>query len=297
MRGFPEPLIALGLAAGAPAAAQTWADVAPIFEERCTVCHSGEFAPLGLRLDSFDSAVAGGDNGPVLFPGEPEASPLARRVRGDTEPRMPFDGPPWLEPDQIALIEGWIAAGLPEGGPVEANPEDVPTSPTGEVWFGEIAPILSQRCVKCHSDQSILGAPPEGLVLADHTRVIAGGERAVVVPGQPQLSLLWRHVAGLEDPRMPLDGPPFLSDEEIALLGDWIEGGARDQEGSPASPPGGAEVRIEGTLTARQEIDGGRFEVAADARIEDALTVGQTYEMRGTLGADGTVIATRLRAR
>lgn len=45
------------------------------------------------------------------MPGRPEASELLRRVRGQARPRMPFDGPPYLDDADIALIERWIADG------------------------------------------------------------------------------------------------------------------------------------------------------------------------------------------
>jgi len=34
-----------------------------------------------------------------------------RRIRGQARPQMPFDGPPFLQADEIALIGQWIADG------------------------------------------------------------------------------------------------------------------------------------------------------------------------------------------
>lgn len=107
--------VALLLVAG-PAQAQGWSDVAALFNERCVVCHSGEFAPLGLRLDSYESAVEGSEDGPVIVAGDPSGSRLLDRLLGVIEPRMPLDGPPFLEPGEIAKVEAWIVAGLPRGG-------------------------------------------------------------------------------------------------------------------------------------------------------------------------------------
>jgi hypothetical protein len=42
---------------------------------------------------------------------------------------------------------------------------------------------------------------------------------------------------------MSFDGPPYLSDDEIRLIGDWIAAGAPDDAGSWAPVPAGAGVR------------------------------------------------------
>jgi hypothetical protein len=91
-----------------------WPAVAALFSKRCVMCHSGEHAAVELHLDSYEGAKAGSKNGPVLIPGDVSASELIRRVRGESQPRMPFLGYP-LEADEIALLERWIEAGLPEG--------------------------------------------------------------------------------------------------------------------------------------------------------------------------------------
>jgi mono/diheme cytochrome c family protein len=289
----------LTLAAEAASAQEppVWADVAAILNDRCIMCHQGEYAPLGLQLDSYANALAGSENGPVLIAGDAGGSALVLRIMGEIEPRMPMDGPPWLSDEQIALIAAWVDAGMPEGAALPAAPAPAaPSRPEGEVWFSDVEPIILQRCVKCHSEGSLLGAPPEGLRLSDLSLILAGGESAVVVPGNPGLSLLWRHVAGVEEPRMPFDGPPWLDDGQVALIREWIAQGARDADGVPSvAQPG--EFRVEGILTGDREIDGGEFVVTGGTRVEDGFAIGGTYELRAEVRPDGTVIATRLRER
>lgn len=77
------------------------------------MCHSGEHAAVELHLDSYEGAITGSKNGPVLIPGDVSSSELIRRVRGESQPRMPFLGYP-LDADEIALLEYWVEAGLPE---------------------------------------------------------------------------------------------------------------------------------------------------------------------------------------
>jgi hypothetical protein len=88
-----------------------WSDVSGIFVERCVMCHSAQGAALGLRLDTYEAAIAGGANGAVVIPGDAERSELVRRLRGDSLPRMPFLSYP-LTGDQIDLIKRWVDAGL-----------------------------------------------------------------------------------------------------------------------------------------------------------------------------------------
>ncbi|MBT9383350.1 hypothetical protein KM176_05715 [Pseudooceanicola sp. CBS1P-1] len=106
--------LSTGALAAEEAAPAGWAEVSAIFTARCVMCHSElAGASKGLRLDDYAAALAGGERGAVLIPGAPARSELMLRLRGTHQPRMPFLGRP-LPDAEIALIEGWIAAGLPE---------------------------------------------------------------------------------------------------------------------------------------------------------------------------------------
>ncbi|GLQ52748.1 c-type cytochrome domain-containing protein [Devosia nitrariae] len=113
----------IAIAGSAPLAQEAppgWPAIAALFVERCVMCHSGEHAAVELHLDSYEGATTGSKNGPVLIPGDAASSELMRRVLGESQPRMPFLGYP-LEADEIALLEYWIEAGLPEGETVSAT--------------------------------------------------------------------------------------------------------------------------------------------------------------------------------
>jgi uncharacterized membrane protein len=258
--------LCLLLAAVAPAHAQSFAEVSAILRERCVVCHQGEAAPLGLRLDSRAALMKGSSRAPVVRPGDPAASEIVRRVRGESLPRMPLTGPPWLSDGEIATIEKWIAAGAPAGesaaGVVEKR------KPQDPVTYADVAPILVGRCAKCHSANGLMGRPPEGYRLDTFQATLDADERARVVPGNPSSSELMRRIRGESRPRMPFDGPPFLSEDEMRLIERWIAQGARDAEGRPTPVPAGARVRFRGA-----------------------------EEVRGTLAPDGSVRVERVRRR
>lgn len=280
------------------AVAAAYEPVAKIFAERCIVCHGGANAVQGLRLDSHAGVMAGSVRGPVVRPGDPDGSELIKRLRGISQPRMPLTGPPYLDDGQVAVISGWVASGARAGAEADAAPVPRPLpAPGAAVTYRDVAPILLQRCVKCHGANSIMGAPPEGLQLGTLGDLLRGGDRVVVVPGNPGASEFYRRIAGVSLPRMPFDGPPFLDTEEIRVLGEWIAQGARDDSGRPAPMPVGAPVRLQGTLDGYWSLDGALLQVGGGTRVDKSPRIGDRVEVRGTVAADGTVVVSRLRRR
>lgn len=278
-----------------------YAALAPIFAQRCVMCHSGTAAPLGLRLDSFEAVQKGSNRGPVVKAGDPQASELIRRLKGSSQPRMPMTGPPFLSDGEIALFERWIAGGLTKGGTVPAQPalNAVARRPApGEpVTYLHVAPIFATRCAKCHTGNGLMGPAPEGFKLTSHEATLASTERARVVPGRPEASELLRRIRGQALPRMPFDGPPYLDDDEIRLIEDWIAQGAPDAAGRRATVPAGAAVRLHGTLGPGWRLD--RLDLVAGrrTRIDKRPANGDYVEVRGRLDADGNVEAERIRRR
>jgi hypothetical protein len=96
---------------------------------------------------------------------------------------------------------------------------------------------------------------------------------------------------------MPFDGPPFLDDDQIRLMSDWVNQGARDSEGVSAPVPVGREVRLEGTLTGIWKLDDAEMLVGDDTRIDDNPQLGDGIEVRGEITKDGMISATRVRER
>jgi mono/diheme cytochrome c family protein len=99
--------------AGAPvslaAAEPTFeADVRPIFRAYCFDCHGAtDEKEGGLDLRQVKLQQAGGDSGPAIVPGDPEASLLIVRMRAG---EMPPHGAQ-VKPAEIETVARWIAAG------------------------------------------------------------------------------------------------------------------------------------------------------------------------------------------
>ncbi len=287
------------VAAGSHAAEVTYADVADIFRERCSMCHSASNASLGLRLDSLDGILNGSQRGPVVKAGDPAGSELVRRIKGISQPRMPMTGPPFLADAEIARIEQWVASGLKPGIPAGgAAPAATRAPAAGEpVTFAHVAPIFAARCAKCHTQQGLMGPAPEGYRLTSYEAVLSSDDRVRVVPGNPAASELVRRIRGQARPRMPFDGPPYLSVEETELIVTWIKQGARDADARPAAIPAHARVRLHGSLSRRWALDGLELVTSGSTRIDKSPRPGDYVEVRGRLSPEGAVIAERIRRR
>ena len=298
-------IVTLVVSSASPAAssqAVTYADLAPILSTRCAICHQGDGAPLGLKLDTVDGLLAGSQNGPVVKAGKASDSELVRRLKGTSQPRMPMTGPPFLTDAEIALFERWIDGGLPTGATPEAGTATTLVAPRrpgpGEaVTYLHVAPILATHCAKCHAERGIMGPAPEGYRLTSHEATLSAADRARVLPGHPDASELVRRIRGQALPRMPFDGPPYLNEADINLIVEWIRQGARDAAGNPSPLPAGAKVRLHGQLTGRWTLDGMPLAGMGGARIDQSPAPGDYVEVRARVGADGTIVVERIRSR
>src|SRR4051812_42692590 len=63
--------------------------VRPVLAEKCFSCHGARAQRGGLRVDSREALLRGGDSGPALRPGQPDGSLLLQAVRRQGELKMP----------------------------------------------------------------------------------------------------------------------------------------------------------------------------------------------------------------
>jgi len=91
--------------------------VRPVLVENCYKCHSAQAEKVkgGLRLDTRDGLLKGGDSGPAIVPGDPERSLLIKAIRyTDDDLQMPPKGKKLAE-HQIEDLVTWVKLGAPEG--------------------------------------------------------------------------------------------------------------------------------------------------------------------------------------
>ncbi|GAB4111163.1 MAG: ribonuclease inhibitor [Acidobacteriota bacterium] len=105
--------------------------VQPILADQCVSCHGAGRAEGGLRLDSYEAVLQGGEDGPVLVEGRPEASEIYRRVTlppADPE-RMPPPQQPPLGVGETELLRWWISLGASAELQVgEVRPDQMPSA-------------------------------------------------------------------------------------------------------------------------------------------------------------------------
>jgi mono/diheme cytochrome c family protein len=166
-----------------------------------------------------------------------------------------------------------------------------------EITYAEVAPLFAARCVKCHAENGMMGPAPEGYRLTSYEAAISAVDRVRIVPGQPEASELVRRLRGQSLPRMPFDGPPYLGDEEVARITEWILQGARSTDGTPAPVPSGARVRLQGRLVGQWQLDALPLVVTEATRFDKSPRTGDFVEVRGRLDAAGAVVAERIRPR
>ena len=78
-----------------------------------------------------------------------------------------------------------------------------PAPPAGQ----EVVSILKQKCFQCHSGKLQMSK----LDLTSRESILQGGEKGpAIVPGNADASRLYRRVAGLEQPAMPMAPLPPL---------------------------------------------------------------------------------------
>jgi cytochrome c553 len=129
-------LMALSAASPATAAPPSPADldffeksVRPVLVANCYGCHSNTSGKLrgGLRLDTLNAMLVGGDSGPAIVPGNADASLLIQAIRyQDPDTEMPPKGK--LPAEDIKAIERWVAMGAPHPDSVEAPAGSPPAS-------------------------------------------------------------------------------------------------------------------------------------------------------------------------
>ncbi|MFM7152024.1 MAG: DUF1549 domain-containing protein, partial [Gemmataceae bacterium] len=213
---IPAALL-IGLALVPPARSATPTDETAFFEKkirplllaRCMSCHDDKKARGGLRLDSRQAMLRGGDSGPALVPGKPDQSLLIKAVHHSETLQMPPKNK--LPQAEIAALTEWIGRGAawPREERVVATPSrggERAFTPE-ETQFWAFRPIQSPPLPRVN-DTSWARAPLDAFILA-------GLERAGMKPHpETDRRRLIRRVT------FDLTGLPPTPDEVDAFLAD-----------------------------------------------------------------------------
>ncbi len=132
----------------------------------------------------------------------------------------------------------------------------------------DIRPIFQASCEGCHGEQQV-----SGLDLRTRETAMKGGDQGeAIVPGSADQSRLYRRVAGLEQPSMPMKGTP-LTAPQIAAIKTWIDQGAHWDTSGAATAPQQAAARSaqeRATLPAAAARNYWAFKLPAQSPVPDA---------------------------
>ena len=143
----------------------------PVIDTKCVACHGTNKEQGGLRLDSYESLMAGGKDGIVIAPRNPDGSVLLKKVTlPPSDPHfMPAEGRPPLTPDEIARIRAWVLAGASSDatsvpGIIIAGDQEEPPPPVGDysALMGEIRQMQRSQGAKL---VPLSANPSDGLIL------------------------------------------------------------------------------------------------------------------------------------
>jgi uncharacterized membrane protein len=115
-----------------------------------------------------------------------------------------------------------VMAGLPADAGPRPKPADLASA---DIYLDVVQPALDRRCLNCHNNSKKSGR----LSIATYETLMRGGSKgAVIIPGKPSASDLFRRVnlaPGRTD-FMPKEGKTPLDKNEVAAIGWWISQGA-----------------------------------------------------------------------
>ncbi|HVU44627.1 MAG TPA: PSD1 and planctomycete cytochrome C domain-containing protein [Terracidiphilus sp.] len=244
-----------GYGQGAPSSAEELFNeqMKPVITEHCNGCHTFGGHSGGLRMDSYATLMQGGDDGPVIIPGDADSSMLMNAIRyKDENLQMPPKGQ--LSDADAAIVAKWIKA-IGQVSPAGTSPTVSPSAPltpahsstpseatpamvkaadaairpvSTQVAFEQnqffemkVRPILIKNCYGCHA-----GSARGGLELTSRDKMLKGGKDGVVaIPGHPESSLLVSAIRYTDDKLMMPPGGP-MKKEDVAVIEQWLRDGA-----------------------------------------------------------------------
>ncbi len=249
-------------------------DILPLLEQSCLPCHNATRSEGGLVLESPAAMLEGGDSGPAIKPGNPDASLLLRTAARREKPFMPPDAnkarAPRLTESQIETLRVWVQNGAP-GAPRPKHPvawkamppvaavSALAVSPEGRLAAaarGSTVTVYDLLLMRpsfefvAHPDiVSALAFSPDGTKLASASRGEVKVWRPALHPGTPDLAFHPDKAMSTESGRIA-----EVSDSSVLLR--------EIASGKDVARLGGDLRANEKIAEADLELSGARFEVS-----------------------------------
>ncbi len=142
-----------------------------VLDTKCVACHGTNKEQGGLRLDSYESLMAGGKDGVAIAPRNPDGSLLLKKVTlPPNDPHfMPAEGRAPLTSEEIARIRAWVLQGAsPDAASVPgifiAEDQEEAPPPVGDysAFMAEIQRMQQSQGAKL---VPVSANPSDGLIL------------------------------------------------------------------------------------------------------------------------------------
>jgi YHS domain-containing protein/uncharacterized membrane protein len=199
--------------------------IQPMLTELCISCHSGEKRQGGLRVDSMEAILQGGEEGPAIVPGNSQQSRLIQRMHLPIEDKahMPPKGKIQPTTEQLAVLSWWIDSGAqPQVTFAQAAP---PAHISG--WIASRLGIdPAQSGSKASTPPTIAAIEPADLDSLHPQIIKATSDLGVVIElvslGQPWLSVNAAVVTSFGDAELAQLGPLAANIAVLNLAGTKV---------------------------------------------------------------------------
>jgi serine/threonine protein kinase len=191
-----------------------------LLRQYCYSCHGQDPKHIEGNLDvlNYDTLLDAARDPRLVARNDVAASYLIHRIEDGTMPPRKEEEFPRMSSDELDVLKKWVAG----GAPVFPDPDpDEPPEPKPTPRSIAVKGIFGAKCHECHNIEE----PRKGIMILNHDLLI--GKRKVVVPGDPEQSLLYQTLFN-KDPkkRMPPPDADGLTQGEIDQIRLWILEGA-----------------------------------------------------------------------
>jgi len=123
-------------------------DVLPVLTKNCLGCHGGLRQKGGLDMRTIPAMLKGGESGPALSAGKPDASEIWKMIASDEMPKEHEK----LSAADKRTVRDWIAAGMPTVAERQRKPDPLLPAGTRHV------PARVAAAIDQHLDRALAGA-------------------------------------------------------------------------------------------------------------------------------------------
>ena len=197
--------------------------IRPVLVERCVGCHSGDDPESGLKLESREDLLRGGELGSTLVPGRPKQSFLISALKHDEFIKMPPKAK--LPTQQVVDFTQWVQMGAPwpNSGIAMPAPKTNPEADTGQRFTAEQRGHWAFQPVAASSPPELTSDWPQSPIDAF---ILSQLNKANLQPAPPadRRTLIRRatfDLTGLPPTRAEVDA--FLRDESSSAFAKVVD--------------------------------------------------------------------------